>query len=405
MKNRLVNYLGASPRGIRWKQIFNFEASPRVLYPLAVPRKYLIVLFGLVLSSCSNGQTSIAENGIETLTNEIDKEQSVLIFDNTKSFPNNTQLSIALIKNGKIGFIGAKRINDTIRLVENYNSIFEIGSITKVFTATLLSTFVTEKKLKLDDNIQDYFEFKINIDKKITLKELANHTSGLPRLPSNLNLLFVDQNNPYKDYDKEKLTEYLTSKIKVNQEPGTKYQYSNLGAGILGFELASIFNSSYENLLQNKIFKKYKMKNSTSKRENIKSGLVKGLNPIGEITKNWDFDVLAGGGSIFSTVEDLSKFALAQFDDRNSELTLTQKSTFKANDNMSIGLGWHILKRTNGSRLIWHNGGTGGYTSSMALDLENNNGVIILSNVSAFNKKMGNIDQLCFGLIRTLNGK
>lgn len=366
-------------------------------------KKYLTAFIGLILSSCSNGQTTVAENGIEISNNGITKEQSELLYDNTKSFPNNTQLSLALIKNGKIDFIGIERINDTIKLIENYKDAFEIGSITKVFTATLLSNFVNDQELKLNDNIQDYLDFKVNSDNVITFKELANHTSGLPRLPSNLNLLFVDQDNPYKDYDKEKLIEYLTKEVKLNQEPGIKYEYSNLGAGILGFELATISKSTYEILLQEKIFTKYKMVNSTSKRENVKTELVKGLKPNGKPTSNWDFDVLAGGGAIFSTVEDLSKFALAQFDIANKELALTQKPTFKVNDNMSIGLGWHILKRKNGGELIWHNGGTGGYTSSMALDLENKNGIVILSNVSAFNEKMGNIDQLCFGLIKTLD--
>tara|TARA_R110002033_G_scaffold95327_2_gene144425 strand:+ start:1951 stop:3072 length:1122 start_codon:yes stop_codon:yes gene_type:complete len=368
-------------------------------------RKYLTALIGIALSSCSNGQTTVAENGIEISNDGINKKQSELLFDNTKSFPNNTQLSIALIKNGKIDFLGIARTDDTIRLIDNYKNAFEIGSITKVFTATLLSNFVNDQELKLDDNIQDYLDFKIKSENRITFKELANHTSGIPRLPSNLNLLLVDQDNPYKDYDEEKLISYLTKEVELNQEPGIKYEYSNLGAGILGFELATISESSFESLLQEKIFTKYKMVNSTSTRENIKTKLVKGLKPNGKTTSNWDFDVLAGGGAIFSTVEDLSKFALAQFDNTNKELALTHKTTFKVNDNMSIGLGWHILKRKNGGELIWHNGGTGGYTSSMALDLKNKNGIIILSNVSAFNKKMGNIDQLCFGLIKTLDEK
>ena len=368
-------------------------------------KKYLTALVGILLSGCSNGQTTDAINGIRISNNGINQEQSELLFDNAKSFPNKTQLSIAIIKNGKIEVVGIERINDTIKLIENNKNTFEIGSITKVFTSTLLSNFIKDQKLKLNDNIQDYLDFKINSKNKITFKELANHTSGLPRLPSNLNLLLVDQNNPYKDYDEEKIIQYLTKEIELKQEPGTKYEYSNLGAGILGFELASISKSSYESLLQENIFKKYKMLNSTSKKDKIKSKLTKGLNPNGEVTSNWDFDALAGGGAIFSTIEDLSKFALAQFDNENKELTLTQKPTFKVNDNMSIGLGWHILKRKNGGKLIWHNGGTGGYTSSMALDLENKNGIIILSNVSAFNKKMGDIDQLCFGLINILDEK
>ena len=119
-------------------------------------KKYLTALVGLLLSSCSNPQTTIAENGIEVSNNGINKKQSKLIFDNTKSFPNNTQLSLALIKNGEIEFIGIEKTNDTIKLIENYKNVFEIGSMTKVFTATLLSNLVNDQKLKLDDNIQDY---------------------------------------------------------------------------------------------------------------------------------------------------------------------------------------------------------------------------------------------------------
>lgn len=366
-------------------------------------RSYLIAVLGLLLSSCSEGQITDAENYIDVSNYAINKEQSDLIFENTKSFPNNTQLALAVVKNGSINFIGIERINDTIRTTENYNSAFEIGSITKVFTATLLSNFVNEQQLTLDDHIQDYLDFKMKSEDKITFKQLANHTSGLPRLPSNLNFFFVDRDNPYKDYNREMLIDYLTNKVELNQEPGTTYEYSNLGAGVLGFVLASISDASFESLLQDNIFARYKMPNSATNKEQIQTKLVKGLNTSGAFTSNWDFDVLAGGGAIFSTVEDLSKFALAQFDPENNELRLTQMPTFKVNDQMSIGLGWHIIKRKNGGELIWHNGGTGGYTSSMALDLERKNDVIILSNVSAFNSKQGHIDQLCFALIKTLD--
>ena len=373
-------------------------------------KNYLIGLVILLLSSCSAPKTIIAENEFDVSNKGINKKQSELIFDYTKSFPNNTQLSIAIIKNGEINFVGIERINDKIKFIENYKNVFEIGSITKVFTATLLSNFVNQQKLRLDDNIQDYLDFKINTEKDITFKELANHTSGLTRMPSNFytisNILNgitgFGENNPYKHYNEEKLIDYLKKDIELSQEPGIKYEYSNLGFGILGFELAYISNSSYESLLQEKIFIKYKMESSTINRENTRSELVKGLNPNGKTTENWDFGALAGAGAIFSTAEDLSKFALAQFDKENYELTLTQKPTYKIDDDKQIGLGWHILKMENGRELIFHNGGTGGYRSSMGLDIENKNGIIILSNVSAFNEISGNIDELLFELIQTL---
>ncbi|GAB4250292.1 MAG: hypothetical protein Tsb0034_29540 [Ekhidna sp.] len=332
----------------------------------------------------------------------MEDRQSQLIFNGIKSFPNNTEFSVALIKNGAVSFIGLAKKHDSISFTENYKSAFEIGSLTKMFTATLLASLVVEEKLKLDDHIQDYLDFKLNIDKPITFRHLANHTSGLPRLPSNFEASTAHQANPFKHYDKHKLVEYLKSEIKLGHEPGTKYEYSNLGFGLLGFELAMIAGLSYESLLQNSIFNRYDMPHSTSKRQILKVELVNGLNPDGDIIANWDFDTLAGAGAIVSTVEDLSHFALAQFDETNSELALTQRSTFKVDNKMSTGLGWHILKRKKDLELIWHNGATGGYRSSMALDVKGKNGVIILSNVSAFHEHAEKIDQLCFKLIELM---
>lgn len=363
---------------------------------------YVSVAIGLILWSCSNKLTTIAMKPGDFPSNQIGEAQYELLLSSIKAYPNNTALSVATIKDGTISFVGVERKNDTIRFVDNHKSAFEIGSLSKVFTATLLSELVTSQELKLDDNIQDYLDLKLNIDQDITFRQLANHTSGLPRLPSNFEVSAANQSNPFKHYDEGKLREYLTSEIKLNQEPGAKYEYSNLGSGTLGFVLGLITNSSYETLLEEQIFDKYKMTNSTSKREKLIVKLVNGLGPDGAMIPNWDFGVLESAGAMLSTVEDLSKFALAQFDAQNPALTLTHKPTFEVNANMSVGLGWHILNEGKANELIWHNGGTGGYSSSMTLDLKNKNGIIILSNVSAFNKKSDQIDQLCFNLIKTM---
>lgn len=365
----------------------------------------LLFIIGILLTGCSNGQIKLAENGLKNDSNQITAEQSELIFSNTKVFPNNTQLSIAIIENEKVKFIGIKRINDTLKFVDNEQKVFEIGSISKVFTSTLLTSLEQENRLKLTDPIQQYLDFELSEGKVITLQELSNHTSGLPSLPANLNLSTTDPSNPFKNYGEEELKEYLTEKIKLNQDPGVEFEYSNLGAGTLGFILTKITNSTYEDLLQERISSKYGMTNTTTNQERIKENLVIGLDPNGDETSNLDLDIVVGAGGILSSTFDLSKFAIAQFDTENKDLALTQKPTFTISDNMKIGLGWAIPKTTSGKDLIWHNGGTGGYSSSMVLDLENKNGAIILSNVSAFNKEMGNIDKLTFGIIETLNNK
>ena len=344
-----------------------------------------------------------AENVINNLSikNSLTtSDQSEIIFENTKIFPNNTQLSIAIISNGKVRYYGIKKESDTISTIDNQKSIFEIGSISKVFTSTLLANFVIDGKVKLLDNINDYLKAPIKNSTEISFIDLANHTSGLPRLPSNLDLINVDPENPYKEYKEKELEDYVTNQLELSNKG--KYQYSNLGAGLVGYTLSKIENDTYESLLQHKIFSKYEMQNSTTDITTIKGNLVKGLNNEGIEVPNWDLAVLAGAGAIFSTVEDLSQFAISQFEDKNKELELTRVKTFELNENMDIGLGWHLLKNKSDNLWYFHNGGTGGYSSSMVLEENSKNGIIILSNVSAFNPNRGNIDKLCFELMKTV---
>jgi len=343
------------------------------------------------------------ENVINNLTIKnglITKEQSEIIFESTNIFPNNTQVSIAIIKDGKVSYFGINKGSDTISTIDNQKSVFEIGSISKVFTSTLLANFVIEGKVKLNDNINSYLKTPLNNNTKISFTDLANHTSGLPRLPTNLDLTKVNLENPYKEYKEGELKEYLTKYLELSNKG--ENQYSNLGAGLLSYTLSKIENVTYESLLQNKIFSKYNMQNSTADITKIKGNLVRGLNNEGIEVPNWEFSVLAGAGAIFSTVQDLSQFAISQFDYSNKELKLTRVKTFELNKNMDIGLGWHILKSQSKNLWYWHNGGTGGYSSSMVIDEKSKNGIIILSNVSAFNPNMGNIDKLCFELMKTL---
>lgn len=332
--------------------------------------------------------------------NNYPTEVAEIIFSKSKDLPNNTQISTALIKNGKINYYGIIKVNDTIKSTENQNKVFEIGSITKVFTSTVLASLVIDKKIKLTDEINTYFPFTFKNNIKISFESLANHTSGLPRLPENLDL--SNETNPYKNYGKKEIDEYLKNLLKLENEPSKTSSYSNLGAGLLGYTLGLSQKTSFQNILQKKVFNKYKMTSSFTSSQNLGNKLVKGLAENGETVSNWDFDVLFGGGGILSTTEDLAKFANAQFNPTNTELTLIRKPTFDINEDMKIGLGWHILKSENDKNLFWHNGGTGGYSSSMAINVEEETAVIVLANVSNINKE---IDNLCLELINKTNKK
>jgi CubicO group peptidase (beta-lactamase class C family) len=386
------------------EEIFlSFENQTFAVYKTTFEKAILTVNISIDENSKINGlyikpfvekSKSLIVNSLSDFPVAIAKE----IYAHSKDFPNRTQLSVAVISKGKVDYYGVIIENDTLRPADNQDKIFEIGSITKVFTSSVLASLVVDNKLKMSDFVNTYYPITFNNGIKISFLDLANHTSGLPRLPENLDL--SNEENPYKSYGENELNEYLTKFLKLENNAGKKYGYSNLGAGLLGHILGLSQKKTFNELLQERIFKKYTMNNSYTSLEGIESKIVKGLDENGQEVSNWEFAVLFGGGGILSTTEDLAKFAQAQFDKKNKALELTRKPTFDINKEMKIGLGWHILKSENDFNLIWHNGGTGGYSSSMVLDVEKKNGIIILSNVSAFNPKMENIDDLCFKLMK-----
>ena len=364
-------------------------------------KKYFFLLLFVFITGCSNAQT---ENAIYAQSPElfgISRVEADSIFEKVKKLPDESQVSFAIIKNGETRFYGIHRKNDSIFSIDNHENVFEIGSISKVFTATLLADFVLEDKVKLSDPINDYLDIPFKDDQKLVFETLSNHTSGLPRLPTNLVLDFIHRNNPYAEYDETKLRAYLKDTMALSEgaKPG-EFEYSNLGAGLLGYTLAQIEGTDYESLLRNRILSKYDMVHTTTLKENVTDILIPGRNG-GTIVPNWDLAALVGAGDIVSNVTDMTKFVLAQFNEANTELALTRTKTTDMNETTGIGLGWFTYTK-NGKELHTHDGGTGGYTSSMIIDCKSKNGVIVLSNISALGQGTEKINQLSGSLLRTL---
>ncbi len=376
-------------------------------------KKYLLTIILLSIYGCASSPITPAKNNLSDDNNVTTQEQRNLIFNGLKTLPNNTEVAIALIENGEVGYFGTKREEDSLNYSKNNNGVFEIGSITKVFTATLLADSVVNGKISLDDKINKYIKVPIKGDTQISFKELANHTSGLPRMPSNFSMLSVVLNpsNPFKSYDTEKLEQYLTKHVKLSSEPGEKLEYSNIGMAALAYALCHVetegcpnLNENYHTLLETRIFSKYDMRNSTTKWRDVEHKLVKGRNGKGEETVNMDIAAFAGAGAILSTVEDLTKFTLAQFDPLNEVLALTRVKTFTVNERSSVSLGWGqgLLNDEFGENWYAHNGGTGGYSSSIVIDPKTKNGVVILSNISTFYKDSWEITKLSHELMNTI---
>ncbi len=320
-----------------------------------------------------------------------------------KYFSDKTQLSIAMVNGDTATFAGVKNEKDSLVIVQNQDSVFDIGSITKVFTSILLSKYINEGLVKQNDPIKNHFEFPLkqsNLDgKEITLEHLANHTSGLPRIDMNLFYVLTHFSNPYKNHDEKRLKNYLRNKMKLSSIPGAKYTYSNLGTGLLGYILCQKTAKTYEQLLQENIFVPLGMKNSTSDPHKIQPEFVKGLNIFGGFAKSWtNTDITAGAGAIKSTCKDLSTFILANLG-KDEILEFPTKKTFSIKDSLGVGLGWHISYPDGDKTIFWHNGGTGGYRSCLAIDKVKKKGVAVLSNISPFHEKKDIIDKICFKLL------
>jgi CubicO group peptidase (beta-lactamase class C family) len=279
------------------------------------------------------------------------------------------------------------------------DSVFEIGSVTKTFTATLLADLVKRGLVSLDDPASKYLPGSVKVPsrggREITLLDLATQRSGLPRMPTNFKP--ADAENPYADYTIEKMYEFLSS-YQLPRDIGAKYEYSNLGVGLLGHILALKAGRSYEALLAERIFRPLEM-NSTAivltsdMSSRLAAGHSSGLTP----EKNWDLGALAGAGAIRSTVNDMMKYVAAYMELKPSLLSAAMELAQQdRNDttipNTRIGLAWHLLKRPD-SVIVWHNGGTGGYHSFVGFDRKRGVGVVVLSNST------NDIDDIGFHLV------
>jgi CubicO group peptidase (beta-lactamase class C family) len=269
------------------------------------------------------------------------------------------------------------------------NTIFEIGSVTKVFTSLLLADMVQHGEAALTDPVARYLPGGVKIPERggrsITLEDLATHTSGLPRMPTNF--FPRDSSNPYADYSVEQLYAFLSA-YSLPRDIGIRYEYSNLGGGLLGHVLARASGSDYETVVRARILDPLGMKNtSITLTPAMKQRLAVGHNAQLQPVANWDLPTLAGAGALRSNVNDLLTFLSAELGYTKSNLAPAMAAMLAqrrpASPGLEVGLAWHVsTRKPNRNEIVWHNGGTGGYRSFVGFDLQRRVGVVLLSNTS-----------------------
>ncbi len=267
----------------------------------------------------------------------------------------------------------------------NEHTIYEIGSISKTFTGILLAQMATDGKLKTDDPVQQYLPASVTLPerngRKITLGNLSDHTSALPRLPGNMNP--ADPANPYADYTIEQLYTFLKS-CELTRDIGSTYEYSNLAQGLLGHVLALKAKQPYEALMIDRIAAPLGMKETKIALDvTMKKNLAMGYSQ-GEQVANWDLPTLAGAGAIRSSAHDMLLYLAANAGLKKSKFYPAMQLSHqprhdKVGDGVRVGLGWHISKGKDGD-VIWHTGGTGGYRTFAGFVKETGTGVVVLTN-------------------------
>jgi len=268
------------------------------------------------------------------------------------------------------------------------DTLFEIGSITKVFTSLLLADMAQRGEVRLDDPIAKYVPSTAKIPerggKQITLVDLATHTSGLPRMPANFNP--KDPANPYIDYTADQLYTFLSS-YELTREIGVKFVYSNLGFGLLGQGLARRNGTDYETLVEKRICEPLGMKSTRiTLTPEMEQRFAAGHSSDLVTVSRWDIPSLAGAGALRSSANDMLKFLAAAMGYSHTNLTPAFKAMLSVKRPtgqafIDSALGWAIDTR-GGGEVIWKNGGTAGYRTFIGYSPRTGVGVVALSNAS-----------------------
>lgn len=266
------------------------------------------------------------------------------------------------------------------------DTVFEIGSMTKVFTSLLMTDMARRGEVALTDPVSKYLPPSVKVPerngRKITLADLSTHSSGLPRMPSNF--APKDTANPYIDYTVQQLYDFLSGH-KLERDIGSEYEYSNLGAGLLGHALSLRARMSYEALVRSRITDPLGMSDTRMTfTPEMRARLAVGHNANLDPVANWDIPTLAGAGAFRSTVNDMLTFLAANLGFIQTPLAQAMADAVSIrrpgeNPETKMAYGWEVSTKGENS-IIWKGGATGGYRTYMGYDPKARVGVVVLSN-------------------------
>lgn len=283
---------------------------------------------------------------------------------------------VGILDQGKTDFFCYGHPFEKSENVATPDTIFEIASASKVFTITLLALLIKDSLVSLDEPICNLFpEIQYSL-RKITLLELATHSSGLPTMPSNVLSHFLrNPRNPDATYIYAELFRSLKS-FKVRSSMPVQYNYSNVGYALLGYLLAKCSNQTYETVLQDKVCHPLRLKDTTFHlTSEQRQRLATGFSSPGRLASNWEMGALEGAGGLLSCAHDLARFLQAHLgviEELSEQVrTLCHQTRARISPNSQIALGWMVDELDNGSaRIYWKDGASTGYRSFLDFSKE-----------------------------------
>lgn len=312
----------------------------------------------------------------------------------------NVGMSVGVLHHGKRFYYNYGETRRGNGVLPDSLSLYEIGSISKTFTATILALLVREHKLELDSPITHYLPDSLRNLRGITIRELSNHTSGIPSLPAEFwTAAAGHEKDPYAGYKRGALF-YALSRCVLQSEPGHKYAYSNMGVALLGQIEELVTGLTYAQLVAKYVAQPLGMVRTVQEvPASLASSFVTGHDGAGDPTTHWNFDAFAAAGSLRSCTADMLTYAAGFLGAAPALLAdafaRTRIVTFTASPAMQLGLGWHQIHP--GGQVAWfHNGGTGGFRSMLLIDVATKDVVVLLANAA------NEPDELAVRLLREL---
>lgn len=321
----------------------------------------------------------------EDIKNEIDK---IIFHDTEITFDKIPGFVIGVIfQDSVFVYSYGSTTRDSLK-PPNKETIFEIGGLSKVFTASLVNVLVEESIMNYDSTFNHYLpsEFQNEKASAITIKELVIHTSGLPKLPLEFGIKQNETNNPYANYTKGDLLNFYKDYAPEKEKHG-KYHYSTLNYALLEVAIEYATKQSFEAVLKEKIFAPLDMQNSCiSINKNQISQLTSGYTIAGRAVPIWQFQSFAASEGVKSTTDDLLKFLACNLGQTHKNLasnfaqTHLQTIETELNKNAYMGKGWHIVKIKKYYDPVLHAGSTSGQRAFMGFVKETQTAVVLLSN-------------------------